>query len=414
MRLFFSFHSILMIAMFICSDVFSAEYSFFGKTDKENPLTYQPGETMIFEVEFRQNGKPVDGQKLFWKRRGDDEIIEQGEAISSSSEPLRIKTSLAIPGFVHVMVWAEGIDGWDDVRFNGGAGVNVDQIEGYPEPEDFDAFWIQQKKRLSQIPLRYDLVPVPSEEPSVEVFDVKVDCLGKSVSGYFCKPKNAAEKSLPAYVSFHGYGVGSANIKYEQGQKMLAFDINAHGIENGQPNSYYQNLRDNELKSYGLIPEGNIDRETCYWNGMVLRILRALEFIKSQKEWDGKTLIVTGGSQGGFQCLVAAALDHDVSECVAHVPWLADLSGKEIHHRIPSIDAPSWTPALGYYDTANHAKRIQCKTTIYAGLGDYDCPPSGQFVMFNSMKAPRTLEFRQGKTHGFTMPGGTVTTLDFP
>ena len=36
---------------------------------------------------------------------------------------------------------------------------------------------------------------------------------------------------------------------------------------------------------------------------------RAVEYLSERPDWDGRTIVVTGGSQGGLQALVAAGLD---------------------------------------------------------------------------------------------------------
>ncbi|MDO4587303.1 MAG: acetylxylan esterase [Planctomycetia bacterium] len=398
-----------------CSALWAKTLTFIGKTDKD-ALSYKPGEEMVFTISYFEDGKQIDGSPLSWTRTGDDGKTETGTAVSSATEPLIIKTSIDVPGFVRIQVFALDENGnpyeGEHNQFNGGAGVLVDQIKGYPEPADFDEFWAKQKKRLAEVPLRADLVEVDSGNPDVVAYDIKVDCAGpKPVSGYLCKPKNAEPKSLPALISFHGYGVYSANKCVDDGKDKLRLDINAHGIENGQPSTYYQELAATSLKNYGFDEKENSNPETCYWNGMTLRIMRALEFVKSQPEWDGKTLIVTGGSQGGFQCLTAAGLDSDVSDCIAHIPWLCDLSGKEKNQRVGSFFFPNWVDGLGYYDTTNHAKRIKAKTTIIVGLGDYVCPPSGEMVLFNNMTAPTRLEFSQGRTHGYPMPEAAKSVL---
>ncbi|MBI4977805.1 MAG: acetylxylan esterase [Spirochaetes bacterium] len=401
----------LLALMLSAAIAYAGTFTFTGVTDK-NPMTYTAGEKMVFTVQLLEDGKPVSGKKLTWLRRGDDGKTNGGTAVSSADEPLTITTSIDIPGFVHIIVTASDENGKRLMNadkqapgFDGGAGVALDKIEGWPEPADFDVFWAKQKAKLAAVLVRADMVPSTSDKPEVEVFDVKVDCPGKMpVSGYLCKPKNAAAKSLPARVSFHGYGVSSANKNTWAGVNSIAFDINAHGIINGQSKDYYQNLRDTTLKGYAWNDEENKDPETAYFNGMFFRVLRALEFVKSLPEWDGKTLIVSGGSQGGLQCLIAAGLDPDVSRCDASIPWCCDLGGRN-RNRLSGWFM-KWTDALGYYDAANHAKRIKCKTYIYAGLGDYTCPPSTEAVLYYNITAPKKLEFQQGRTHGYTMPGG--------
>ena len=386
-----------------------ANILFYGETDK-NPLEYQPGEQMVFSIQLLEDGKPLTGKTLKWERRGDDGEKTRGEAVSAD-QPLVIKTSISQPGFVHIIVDAFDADGKRTmngekpvVTFDGGAGVFLDKLQGYPEPEDFDAYWAKQKARLAEVPMKAQMVPVEISNKNVLSFDVKIDCIGMPVSGYFCKPKDAKEKSLPARVSFHGYGVSGSNTPI-WASNCLALDINAHGIENGKPQEFYDNLRKTTLNGYGLRKADNQTPEQAYFNGMFLRMIRALEWIKSQPEWDGKTLIVSGGSQGGLQCLSAAGLDPQVTECNAFVPWCCNIAVAQ-QGRQPSVFWPDYTDAMRYFDAANHAKRIKGKVSIVSGLGDYVCPPSTQAVLYNNIKAPKKHQYLQGKTHGYNMPNG--------
>ncbi|MBI4976439.1 MAG: acetylxylan esterase [Spirochaetes bacterium] len=396
---------------------FAGSFRFMGSTDK-NPIAYEAGETMIFTVQLLEDGKPVAGKNLTWKRFGDDGRSNEGKAVSSADEPLVITTSIDRPGFVRIIVTAFDENGKRLMNggkpipnFDGGAGVALDKIEGWPEPADFDAFWAKQKARLAAVPMRADIVPVESDRPDVLLFDIKVDCAGKMpVSGYLSRPKGAAPGSLPIRMGFQGYGVKGAAKPAEFTTNALIFNINAHGILNGQPIEYYAQLEKTTLKNYAFIAEENKAPETAYFNGMFLRVVRALEFIKSQPEWDGKNITVSSGSQGAFQCLAAAALDRDVTFCKILMPWSCDLSGAVKHDRQPGW-LPRWTNALGYYDGANLARHIKCSISIVSGLGDYICPPSTQAVLYNNITAPKKIIFQQGSTHEYQMPGGARYTL---
>ncbi len=302
--------------------VIAGNLSFSGVSDKSS-VVYSPGEKMVFKVQLLEDSKPVKGKKLKWVRTGDDQKTEKGEAVSSATQPLLIETALATPGFVRIAVTLYNSDGkpakdekGQEIRFDGGAGVELEKLAGVPEPKDFDAFWAKQKAELAKIPLKVSLVEVPSANPNIQVFDVKVDCAGGTpVSGYLCKPKGAAAKSLSCQVNFMGYSVNSA--KPDMQEKTLTFSMNAHGIENGREPEYYKQL----------------------------------------------------------QALTAAGLDRDVTKCLAFIPWCCDLGGIRLG-RIRGW-RPDNTDTLGYYDPINHAKRITCETSLSAGLGDYTCPPSG-------------------------------------
>lgn len=76
--------------------------------------------------------------------------------------------------------------------------------------------------------------------------------------------------------------------------------MNAHGFKLNQPKEYYDNFT-NEIKSNGQIyafdPKQNSNPETAYFNGMAMRVMRSLEFLKSLPQWDGKNLTAAGGSR---------------------------------------------------------------------------------------------------------------------
>jgi cephalosporin-C deacetylase-like acetyl esterase len=384
-----------------------------GRTNKA-ATDYSQGEPMIFEITLEKDGQPVEGKRLKWRRTGDDGQNEHGHA-QSTTEPLIIHTSLDQPGFIRIQVDAIDTDGnpllnekEKPVIFDGGAGVQPEKLLSTPEPVDFDAWWTAQKVKAAKVPLHVlEMEAVPKQYPEVETYDVKVACAGgMPMSGYYSKTKNAAPHSAIARVSFKGYGVSGASRQdrwVKQHRKpVITLNINAHGIENGMPREFYKDLADSGLKSYGFDEAENATPENSYFYGMSLRVLKALEFIKSQPEWDGKTLIVEGGSQGGFQALLAAALDPEVTRCVAVKPWLSDLSGVKLGRMTGW--RPKYTPALGYYDPVNHAKRLRCETKLIAGLGDYVCPPSGITVLYNNIPdtVTKRIEYQQGATHGTT------------
>jgi len=382
------------------------------KTDKE-PVSYRVNEPIVFNIQAMEDGKPAAGKTLKWRRTGDDGQTADGQG--GNDRPITIKTAMNRPGFVRIEVEVcqsdgaavKGADG-KALKFEGGAGVAPKLLKSYPEPADFDAFWEKQKARLAAVPVKAELVAAPSANSRFDVFDVKVDCPGgKPVSGYLSIPKGAKTKTLAARVSFMGYGVDSACPEYRDGE--LCFAINAHGIENGREPAYYQALRVGALDFYAFNNKENAKPETSRFNGMMLRAMRAMEFVESRPEWNGRTLIVSGGSQGGFQALNAAALDRHVTKCEVGKPWCCDLGGVKLN-RIRGW-RPDWENGLAYYDPVNQARRIRCETDIYAGLGDYVCPPSGLSVLYNNLKTVKSITYAQGSMHGYDLPNPQTQTF---
>ena len=139
---------------------------------------------------------------------------------------------------------------------------------------------------------------------------------------------------------------------------------------------------------------------------MALRVLRALEYLESLPEWNGKEILAEGGSQGGLQAVWAAALDRHVTKVNPSIIWCCDI-GKKGVFRLRSEFEPEAMPGLRYYDCANMARRITAEVNIArVGLGDYTSVPSGIAVFYNNLEKAKTkrISFVQGSRHGYVPP----------
>jgi cephalosporin-C deacetylase-like acetyl esterase len=401
----------------------SAELYLSGKTDKD-PLDYKVGEEISFIIQVEDDGVPVEGIRLSWKFRGDDGKIKMGECVTSLN-PLSFKSTLDKPGFIYFEAHVLGSVSneipereLEKLEFKGGAGVLPDQLEGVEEPVDFDLYWARQKEKLKQTPVdTIEIIPLPDENENVQTWDVKIESPGRMpVSGYLSKTRSSRLGNAIAQINFNGYGVSSAlrhdRLAARSGRPMVVLNINAHGIENGREPEYYSDLKKGDLNHYAFDDNENSDPETSYFNGMVLRVLRALEFIKQQPEWDGETLIVNGGSQGAFQALLAAGLDQDVSLCTVSKPWCCDLGGVVLG-RVQGW-RPKYSEALRYYDPIYHASRITASVEIKTGLGDAVCPASGVAVLYNNIRSPKRITYIQGMTHSYVPSRGQEEVLVNP
>ncbi|OGV59972.1 MAG: hypothetical protein A2X45_16700 [Lentisphaerae bacterium GWF2_50_93] len=404
----------LLSCLLLTLTLSAAEYSIRGKTDKDVAI-YKPGEKMVFTLLVLENETPVAGKTVKWTRTGDDGKTEKGEGVADE-KGLTITTSTDKPGFVRIQASAFGEDGknlqgfvggWGankngNIFFDGGACVDPEKLQPVGEPKDFDEFWKATKAKLAEVPVKAERKEVASKNPKVKLYEVKIDCAGpRPVTGYLTIPADAKEKSLPGILQFHGYGVRKHTPPGWLNDKAIVFDVNAHGMELGQDDEYFKQLQ-KDLQNYCFKNDENKDREKTYYYGMAMRVMRALEYVKSLPEWNGKELHSNGGSQGGLQGLWGAALDKDVTSSDIWSPWCCDFGGITLG-RIRGW-RPDYSETLNYYDPVFHAKRIKSKVHLIANYGDYTCPPSSVWIVYNNIPHDnKSMEVKQGCTHSYEM-----------
>ena len=393
------FFALLVVACAVASAQ-AAKFDVAVKTDKPAAV-YALGEEVQFLVNVSQDGKPVTEGIVDYILTDDGLNRVLAGTVSLEKQPAVVRGTLDKPGVLQCKIIYRPAEGAPVTRLAGAAIAPYDIKPSLPAPDDFDAFWAAQKERLAKIPLKASMEPVKVDDADVECFDVKVDCVdGVPVSGYFGRPKDAAKKSLPILLWVQGAGVRSGSLGHAvDGAKdgFLSMDINAHGIENGKPAKFYDELRSGKLEGYPFF--GREKRETSYFVGMYLRLIRALDFLCSQPEWNGKVVVVCGHSQGGGQALAAGGLDDRVTMIAAGVPAMCDHSGRAIGRingwpKLVPVDAacrpdPAILEASRYVDAVNMAARCKAEAIMSIGLIDVTCPPTGDFSAYNLLKGKK-------------------------
>ena len=176
-----------------------------------------------------------------------------------------------------------------------------------------------------------------------------------------------------------------------------------HGFPVNQPKSFYE-------KEIGTKFDArrNIDnRDKWEFRNVYLRVLRALDYIESRPEWDGKTLVVQGGSLAGAQTAAAAALDPKVTTAIISVPCFCEFSG-DLAGRKRSIPVsgsfplkPEVRKTLNYFDVVNLATLIRCEVFFATGFADEGCAPSNVLAAYNNRPAstPKALTTKPATGH---------------
>ncbi len=273
-------------------------------------------------------------------------------------------------------------------------------------PKDLKKYWDTEKKALTALTLDVKFGKNECPEYQYVCFDTELNCTGpKPARGYFARPTKAAPKSLPIVLLVHAAGVKGSWCKSDpkeairfakMGNGAMCFDLNAHGMLNGQPDEYYNNLEAGELKDYQI--SGLESKENIYFRGMYLRLIRTLDFLTRLPEWDGKRILVIGESQGGGQALAAAGLDPRVSAVVATVPamcdWGGTLAGRKGGWPQPfelTGDVKKMKSVLPYFDTAHLLKDSKATLVVEIGLADITCPSTSVYAAVNQAKGTKII-----------------------
>ena len=351
---------------------------------------YAPGEKAGWAISLATGATvPAGGFKYVLKQNGLD-VLKSGE-LDLVGGQATIATTLNEPAMLFLEVLPADPKGKRNLT---GAAIAPTKLQPVvPCPADFDAFWAAKIKLLKSIPAEPVLTPGESGKAGVEYATIKMKNLGGAhVYGQLAKP--AREGKFPAMLMMQWaggpYPLEKAWITEHAAKGWLVLNVEAHDVPGDMPKEFYAALPA-LIKNYTAIY--NDDRERNYFLQMILGDYRALDYLASRPDWDGRTLLVMGTSMGGQQSLSVAGLHPQVTHLIVNVPAGAD-SNAALHGRAAGY--PNWDLAKPnvketalYFDTVNFAARIKATCLVALGFVDETCPPAGIWTAFNQIQGPK-------------------------
>lgn len=395
--------------------LFAAAPSFAQRIPIPRQLTFTP---------YHPNGIYAIGETVGWKvtpgpvtptyaykwtvRRNNAVVLREGK-LDLSSGADKIEVTGDQPEMIYVAVepdtsltpdasgkspeYTGGNTGRNTGIYAVGAAVAPDKLSlSVPRPSDFDAFWESELAAQAKIPINPVLTPVKTDVPGVELNTFVLDALGSRTQGYVARPlregRPLGEDKFPALIQLQYAGVYALNAAanaQRATEGWLVINVDSHDKLPSDPSG-------NVPRPYQTV--GNNDREKSYFLQMYLRDSRALDYLLTRPDWDGKTIVLTGGSMGGQQSLVLAGLRPDkITAVLVCVPAGADSNG-DLHGRKAgypnwAADNPEVMKTALYFDTVNFASRV--KAPVLAGMGFIDTisPPAGVWTMLNQLAGPK-------------------------
>lgn len=405
-RLIFIFSFLLLISFNLCAQIRGSEIAVMVQPDHAN-WNYRLGEKAIFKVTVLKEGCPLPqvkvdieaGPVMYPDVKQKDVVLRDGTTTW--------KASMKTAGFYRLKVVAHvGNKTHEGLCTVGFAPETLQPTDNCPA--DFDQFWAKTYQEASQYPLDAHRRLLPERcTDRVTVYEVSFNGInpGSRIYGILCVPTEF-KGSRPALLRVPGAGVRpyQGDI-YMADRGAITLEIGVHGIPVTMQQQVYDDLQHGALNGYW---EANLDNlYQMPYRRIFIGALRAVDYLTLLPEWDGKTLGVTGSSQGGMLSLVCGALHPKVSFIgavhAAMCDHTASLHGKACgwpHYFYGQKNPDSKKVAnSGYFDGVNFARRLKVPCWISFGYNDEVVPPNTTYSTYNVIKSMKTLSIYQETGH---------------
>ena len=380
-------------------------------TPDHQDWNYKVGETVNFVIHVRKSGTLLDNVNVDIEA-GPVMYPDVKKSMTLKDGTAKWSGKMAKPGFYRVTATAHV--GGKDYKGLCTAGFSPEKLRPYcQEPKDFDAFW----KKALDAARKNDLNPTKRLLPErctkdMNVYEVSYvnNNWNSRMFGILSVPVKPGK--YPALLRVPGAGVRPySGDTYTAPGKCIVLEIGVHGIPVTMEQNVYDDLHNGALDGYWNFNVAEPDKN--YYKRVVTGAVRGVDFIASLPEWDGKTIGVTGASQGGFLSLAVAALDKRITFLGVVHDAMCDYEA-ELHnvgggwpHTI------YWDMKSGldknlinlkveggrYYDGVNFARRVTQPGWYSFGYNDEVVPPTSSYSTYNIVTAPKTLSVYQMTGH---------------
>ena len=376
-------------------------------TPDHQDWNYKVGEKASFVVNVRKSGTLLNQVKIDYEA-GPVMYPNTKKTLILKDGTMKWSGEMKTPGFYRLKVVAH-VDGKD---YEGlcTAAFSPEKIKPFAqEPKDFDDFWKKALDEARQIDLNPTKVLLPERcTKDVNVYEISYhnNRWGSKMYGVLSVPVKPGK--YPALLRVPGAGVRPySGDTYTATGKCIVLEIGIHGVPVTMEQKVYDDLANAALNGYWDTNLENPDRNA--YKRVVTGAVKGVDMIASLDEWDGKTLGVTGSSQGGFLSLAVAALDKRVTFLAAVHDAMCDYEA-ELHgvaggwphyfyHAKMNAITKARLEGARYYDGVNFARRITVPGWYSFGYNDEVVPPTSSYGLYNSVKAPKTLSLYQMTGH---------------
>ena len=361
---------------------------------------YKTGERAKIEVTFCKYGIPQDVEVSYEIGQDMQPATSSGKVMLKNGRAIIDMGTMKKPGFLDLRLKAKVETKTYEHHVK--VGFSPEQLKPYTKnPADFDAFWKKNLEEARKTPLSVECRKVDkytTDEFDCYLLKIRTD-RRHSIYGYLTKPK--VDGKYPVVLCPPGAGIKTIkepmrNTYYAK-NGFIRLEMEIHGLNPEMTEEQFKEISNAFSGENGYVENGLDNRDNYYMKHVYVACVRAIDYLCSLPDWDGKNVFVQGGSQGGALSLITAALDPRVTACVANHPALSDMAGYAEQGRTGGwphlvrenqMLTPEKIQTLQYFDVTNFARRIQCPVYLTWGYNDDTCPPTTSYIVWNLITAP--------------------------
>lgn len=359
---------------------------------------YGLNEKCTFTVRVVKAQNPLPGVEIDYELGPEMYPTEVKKRVMLKDGTLKLQGTMKTAGFLRCKVKAH-VDG----RTYEGLATSAfapEALRAVSElPTDFQSYWAKTLEEARKTPLNPVMTLLPercTETDNVYHVSFQTKAWGGRFYGILSIPKK--EGTYPALLRVPGAGVRPyTGDTYTAPGKVITLEVGIHGVPVTMQQSVYDALASGALNNYWTF--GRDNRDASYYNRVIVGALRAVDFLCSLPQYNGKALGVTGSSQGGALSVITAALDARVTFLAAVHPALCDheaffqkrACGWPHYYYYNGAPNEKELQTLRYYDTANFARLLKVPGWFSWGYNDEVCPPTSMYAAYNGITAPKEL-----------------------
>lgn len=268
------------------------------------------------------------------------------------------------------------------------------------QPQDFDEFWAQTLAQAQEFDLNVTLTRVDTGLDLVDSYDVEFCGFGGDrIKAWLTLPRGAGPGSLPAVVSYVGYGGGRGHAQEHlvwanAGFAHLHMDTRGQGSRWGT-GGHTSDPHGSGPAAPGFMTRGIEDPAGYYYRRVFTDAVRAVAAVRTLEQVDPTRVAVTGVSQGGGIAIAVSGLVPDLMAVMPDVPFLCNYKrATDLTDSLPYAEITGFLSihrgararvfeTLSYFDGVNFARRATAPALFSVALMDPVCPPSTVFSAYN-------------------------------